>query len=311
MTSTVASTSFDILGPDGTLRAESWGQVGAPVVVLVHGYPDNRSEWRGVAERLCDRYQVIAYDVRGAGESFRPKGRAAYRLDRLTADFKAVIDAVSPDRPVHLVAHDWGSVQSWEFVTEPSLKGRIASYVSCSGPCLDHAGFWMRSRLLKPTPRHLYQFMMQMLKSWYIYMFQLPWLPEALWRLFAGPRWPALMKLIEGLEIEARPTQTQDGVHGIWLYRANVFQRSMAPRERHAHAPVLLLVPTKDRFVSPWLSEDLERWVPQLERREIPARHWVPIADPAGFAQHVRSFIDRLPPERHAHPAGSIRASWA
>ena len=295
MTRPLPSTTFEILGPDGALRAESWGPVGAPVVVLVHGYPDNRSEWRPVAERLADRYQVVAYDVRGAGDSIRPKGRAAYRLDRLTADFKAVIDVVSPGRPVHLVGHDWGSVQCWEFVTEPALKGRIASYVSCSGPSLDHAGFWMRGLMSRPTPRNLYRFAMQMLKSWYVYFFQLPWLPEVLWRRFSGPRWPALMRLIEGLHIEARPTQAEDGAHGVWLYRANVFQRLMAPRERHAHAPVLLLVPTKDRFVSPWMSEDLERWVPQLERREIPARHWVPISDPDGFAQHVRSFIDRIP----------------
>lgn len=301
------STTFDVLGPDGPLRAESWGQVGHPVVVLVHGYPDNRSEWRPMAQYLAARqYQVVAYDVRGAGESIKPKGRAAYRLDRLMADFKAVIDVVSPDRPVHLVGHDWGSVQAWEFATEPALKGRIASYVSCSGPCLDHAGFWLRSRLHKPTPKHLYQFAMQMLKSWYVYMFQLPWLPEAQWRLFVGRQWPALMRLIEGLHIEPRATQTSDGMHGVWLYRANVFQRMMAPRERYAQAPVLVLVPTKDRFVSPWLSEDLSRWVPQLERREIDARHWVPISDPQGFAQHVLSFIQRVPAVQDAQAAQAV-----
>ena len=307
--SALPSTPFDILGPQGKLRAERWGAPGAPVVVLVHGYPDNREEWRPVAERLARHYQVVAYDVRGAGGSFRPTGRAAYRLDRLTADFKAVIDTVSPDRPVHLVGHDWGSVQCWEFATEPALKGRIASYVSCSGPCLDHAGFWMRSRLQKPTPRHLYQFTMQMLKSWYVYMFQLPWLPEAQWRFFVGRHWPALMKLIEGVEIEARPTQTEDGAHGVWLYRANVFQRMMAPRERYAHAPVLVLVPTQDRFVSPWLSEDLSRWVPQLERQEIRARHWVPISDPEGFAQHVLSFIKRFPIGDAVERSASAQAS--
>ncbi|TAK96719.1 MAG: alpha/beta fold hydrolase [Aquabacterium sp.] len=291
MTASLPSTCFDIQGPDGVLRAESWGPADAPVIVLVHGYPDNRSEWREVAEQLADQYRVVAYDVRGAGDSFKPTGRAAYRLDRLTADFKAVIDAVSPNRPVHLVGHDWGSVQSWEFVTEPSLKGRIASYVSCSGPCLDHMGFWLRGRLSRPTPRHLYQFVIQMLKSWYVYMFQLPWWPEAQWRLFIGKHWPTLVRWTEGTIITPRPTQVSDGMHGVWLYRANVFQRVMAPRERHAQAPVMVLVATKDNFVSPWLSEDLSRWVPSLERREIKAAHWVNVADPVGFASHVRSFI--------------------
>lgn len=300
MKPTITSTSFDILGPHGTLRAERWGPVGAPVVVLVHGYPDNRSEWRAVAERLAQRYQVVAYDVRGAGESFKPTGRAAYKLANLTADFTAVINSVSPDRPVHLVAHDWGSVQSWEFVTEPALKGRIASYTSCSGPCLDHVGHWMRARLSKPTPKHLGQFTMQMLKSWYVFMFQLPWVAEILWHLFVGRTWPQLMRWLEGTEIEARPSQTSDGAHGVWLYRANVLQRMMRPGMRYAHAPVLVLVPTQDHFVSPWLSEGLSRWVPHITRREIKAGHWVVIKEPELFSQHVRSFIDPIPIQTEA-----------
>lgn len=299
-----ASTTFDVLGPDGTLRAQSWGQVGDQVVVLVHGYPDNRSEWRPIAERLAARrYHVIAYDVRGAGDSFKPKGRAAYRLPRLTADFKAVIDTVSPDRPVHLVGHDWGSVQGWEFATEPALAGRIASYTSCSGPCLDHAGHWLRGLLRRPTPRNLYRFGMQMLKSWYIYMFQMPWLPEAQWRWGIGRHWPTLMRWIEGVRIEPRPTQTADGVHGIWLYRANVFQRMLAPGQRHAHAPVHLIVPTRDRFVSPWITEDLSRWVGQLQRTEMDAGHWVLIQDPARFADILLGFIEQVPASALAAPA--------
>jgi pimeloyl-ACP methyl ester carboxylesterase len=68
----------------------------------------------------------------------------------------------------------------------------------------------------------------------------------------------------------------------------------MAPRERFAHAPVLLLVPRGDLFISPWLTEDLARWVPSLERIELRARHWLPMSDPALFAGHVRRFIDRI-----------------
>jgi len=293
MTTSIPSTCFDINGSDGTLRAESWGAPDRPVVVLVHGYPDNRSEWREVAEQLADQYRVVAYDVRGAGDSFKPSGRAAYRLERLMSDFKAVIDAVSPNQPVHLVGHDWGSVQCWEFATEPALKGRIASYVSCSGPCLDHFGFWIRNRLSKPTPRHLYQLIVQMLKSWYVYLFQLPWLPELLWRFVFGRHWPAVVRLTEGTVIQPRLTQISDAQCGVWLYRANIFQRIAAPRERYAQMPVMVLAPTRDNYVSPWLSEDLSRWVPRLERCEIAAGHWVIIADPQGFAQRVRSFIER------------------
>lgn len=283
-----------IQGPDGVLALRSWGAPGRPVVVCVHGYPDNSSKWEDVARHLVPDFQVVAYDVRGAGESFTPRDRQGYALPRLTADFRAVIDAVSPGAPVHLVGHDWGSVQSWEFVTDPSLAGRIASYTSCSGPCLDHVGHWMRDQLRHPTPARLGRVGLQALKSWYVYLFHLPWVPEALWRHALGPNWPRLMRLLERTEVTARPTQTTDGVHGIGLYRANMLPRLLRPGARHAHAPVQVLVPTQDRFVSPWLSEDLGRWAPQLQRTEIPAGHWVTLKQPELFAGHVRRFISGL-----------------
>lgn len=295
MTPRKPSTSFVVHGPHGPLAVQRWGHASLPVVILVHGYPDNRSKWEPVAQQLSEGYQVIAYDVRGAGDSFKPKRRADYKLEYLTADFKAVLQAVSPNRPVHLVAHDWGSVQSWEFVTDPMLKGRIASFTSCSGPCLDHVGHWLRDSLRHPSPGNLGRVAMQMIKSWYVYMFQLPLLPEALWRTVVGPNWTSLMRWLERTEITPRPSQTSDGVHGVGLYRANVFQRMMKPQQRVAHAPVQVLVPTKDRFVSPWLSENLSQWAPQLVRREIAAGHWVTLKQPELFSQYVRSFIDGIP----------------
>jgi pimeloyl-ACP methyl ester carboxylesterase len=305
--SPVLSTSFDISGPDGTLRAQRWAPADPaaaqqaerlPMVVLVHGYPDNRSEWAPVAEQLAQRYQVVAYDVRGAGESFKPTARAAYRLEHLEADFTAVLNTICPvspgqaTRPVHLVGHDWGSVQGWEFVTSPALKGRIASYTSCSGPGLDHTGFWARDSLR--SPGRFIKLVLQLLKSWYVFFFQLPWLPELQWRLVMGRAWPTVLRWIEGAHIAPRPTQASDGALGVNLYRANVFQRIMAPKERFAHAPVLLLVPRGDLFISPWMTQDLARWVPTLQRIELRARHWLPMSDPALFAGQVRQFIEGI-----------------
>ena len=85
-----------------------------PTVLLVHGFPDTHAVWDAVAERLAVRFHVVTYDVRGAGDSSRPSGRDAYRFEHLVADMRAVLDAVSPQAPVHLAGHDWGSIQSWE-----------------------------------------------------------------------------------------------------------------------------------------------------------------------------------------------------
>lgn len=293
--SPIPTEHFFVQGPDGQLAVQRWGDRSRPVIVLVHGYPDNRHKWDEVALLLSKRFQVVAYDVRGAGASFRPTRKQDYKLARLTADFTAVINAVSPTQPVHLVAHDWGSVQSWEFVSEPVLKGRIASYTSCSGPCLDHMGHWMREQLGKPTPTHLFRLTVQLIKSWYVYLFHLPAVPELMWRHLTGPNWPRLMRWLEGVQIQPRPTQADDGANGVNLYRANVFPCLIHPRERVAHAPVQVIVPLRDHFVSPALSENLHRWAPGYVRREIDAGHWITVQEPRLFADAVLAFIDQLP----------------
>ena len=145
MSATLIPRARLVDGPDGPLAVQQWGSPGRSTIVFIHGYPDHSGIWARIAPLLADQWQVVAYDVRGAGASFVPARTADYQLPRLVADLRAVIDALSPDRPVHLVAHDWGSIQGWEAVTDPTLRGRIASYTSCSGPCLDHAGHWMRA----------------------------------------------------------------------------------------------------------------------------------------------------------------------
>lgn len=312
--------SFTVRGPDGDLAVTTWGAPHLPVIVFVHGYPDNQTKWNDVARHLCKGYHVVTYDVRGCGRSFTPPAtRASYKLERLCADFTAVINAVSPNRAVHMVAHDWGSIQAWEFATEPALKGRIASYTSVSGPCLDHVGHWMRDRLKRPTPGNLFQFVKQLFKSWYIYFFHLPWVPEALWRGVVGRNWHVILRLLENTHAKPREAQARDGANGVWLYRANMLPRLFGPRARHAQAPVQVLVPVQDNYVNPSLSENLTPWVPRLWRREVQAGHWLTLKHPEMFASLVREFIEHIDgaPESPAlrkarvQPDGEVRATRA
>src|SRR4051812_22874975 len=116
-----------VTSADGTrIAVYEYGEPTAPVLIAVHGYPDNATLWEPVATRLAEHFRVVTNDVRGAGESDEPRQRAAYGLERLEEDFTAVLDEVSPERPVQLLAHDWGSIQSWHFVTSERLTGRIA-----------------------------------------------------------------------------------------------------------------------------------------------------------------------------------------
>lgn len=293
-----------VTGPSGVpLAVYQDGDPARPTVLLVHGYPDDHQVWDDVAAQLAADHHVVRYDVRGAGGSGRPGPVRDYLLDHLADDLFAVAAATSPDRPVHVVAHDWGSVQSWEAVTTTGAEQRIASFTSVSGPCLDHVGHWNRRRLRRPTPRHLAQLVNQLGHSWYIAAFHVPVLAPALWRYRLARRWPTVLRVVEGVPERAghpQATLADDAVHGIKLYRANMLPRLRRPRLRSTGIPVQLVTLSGDHYVRPALNADLERWVPTLRRRTMDAGHWTAllvhgpelaalvrafVADPAGDAE--------------------------
>jgi NAD(P)-dependent dehydrogenase (short-subunit alcohol dehydrogenase family)/pimeloyl-ACP methyl ester carboxylesterase len=237
-------------------------------VILVHGYPDNLSVWDGVAERLSERYRVVRYDVRGHGESEAPDGRDGYRIARLNEDLRAVKDAVSPGGPVHLVGHDWGSIQCWAAL-DPAL---FASYTSISGPDLRHAGSWLRGWRRRPL-----QVLRQAAHSWYIGAFQLPVLPELVWRL------PRLRRKFHADYRDAR--------NGIELYRANMPATS---KPTEVAVPVQQIALTQDPFVTLPLLTSADRWCDRLWRRELAAGHWAPRTHPDAVARLISEFIEHV-----------------
>lgn len=284
-----------IQGDGVELAAYRWGKANGPVLLLVHGYPDSHEVWLPLVRELAAEFQIIAYDVRGFGASDIPRKRLDYHLEKLANDLEAVIKTVSPERAVHLVAHDWGSIQAWEAVTEPRIQPLLASYTSISGPCLDHVGHWLRERLKQKRPRALMQLLGQLLSSWYIALFHTPLLPELTWRLGLDKAWPLFLRRIEGVR-RATPSRSQrsDGVHGVKLYRANFIRSLLHPRLRPTGVPVQLVVPRHDRFVRPHLFDHLERWAPRLHRREASAGHWQLLAEPEQLATWLREFIGQI-----------------
>jgi NAD(P)-dependent dehydrogenase (short-subunit alcohol dehydrogenase family)/pimeloyl-ACP methyl ester carboxylesterase len=283
-----------------------------PTVVLVHGYPDSKEVWSEVAPRLAGRFHVVLYDVRGHGRSTAPEPlHGGFILEKLTDDFLAVADAVSPDRPVHLVGHDWGSVQCWEFVTVGCTEGRIASFTSMSGPSLDHFGHWIKQRVKRPTPRKVGQLLGQGAKSWYVYLLHTPVLPELAWRGPLGKRWPGMLRRAEKLSPGDYPTPSlaTDAAHGAWLYRDNVRVRLSRPRDdAYAHAPVQLVTPLGDPFLSERLYDGLEVWAPQLTRRTLPDKHWIPRTRPDQLAAWITEFVTAV---EEGRPAPAVTGKYA
>lgn len=290
-------TMRPIVGAGGVrLAVTERGRGNGPTVVAVHGYPDNQSVWDLVADDLAADHHVVTYDVRGAGDSDAPGHRHEYRLDRLVADLVAVIDAVEPDRPVHLLGHDWGSIQGWAAVTDPGVARRIASYTSISGPSLDHVGHWMRARR-RPGSGRWRQLGSQALHSWYVVLFHTPLAPVA-WRRGLGRLWPTVLERRENAPVDERwpgPHLADDAARGVQLYRANMLQRTTAaarhPGRARTEVPVQLLVPVGDRFVTPALLDGIEEIAPNLVRREVGGRHWLPRSRPDLVARLTRAHV--------------------
>jgi pimeloyl-ACP methyl ester carboxylesterase len=280
------------------LLVRTAGHPDHPTVVLIHGYPDTQMVWAPVVERLATRFHVVTYDVRGAGGSSAPRGRAAYHFDRLADDFDAVWRAVIPSQPpraVHLVGHDWGGLQGWEFVTSPRFAGRLASFTTIAGPALGHA--LDATRATRPTRpcRDLLRALDRARRSWYIVPLCVPGGPTLMWKVaLAGGRWRRWLTDVEGLAVDEAypaPTVSADGCHGANLYRANIPHRvirrnPLAP----AHAPVQLVVPTGDRFISDSYYDAAVRVAPILRRRELAGSHWAPRAQPDLIAEWVAEF---------------------
>ena len=269
------------------LCVKTYGQPTRPALVLVHGYPDHQAVWEPVIAYLSQDYFVVSYDVRGAGESSIPQKISDYRLARLSQDLEEVVSKVLPNRGFHLAAHDWGSIQSWEAVTSSEFKGRILSYSSISGPCLDHAAFWMR----KQFAQHKLKFLKQIRKSWYIAAFQLPMVAPMLWHFFKPEQWRnVVMRLERHTDIAMNPHVAQDGCHGVQLYRANFIPRLLKPRPRYAVCPVQAIVLKYDQFVSPELADEMSDWVEHFQRVELAANHWAILSQPQAVATAIRDF---------------------
>ena len=246
-----------------------------PTLVLVHGYPDDHRVFLPAIRELGSTHHVVAYDTRNAGASAVVGSPGDFTLATLADDLYAVLDAVGA-AGVHLVGHDWGSIQCWAAVQDPRAATRISRYTSISGPDLRHFARWVRSRIR--NPRSWRQLAGQLLRSWYIAAFLVPVLPEAAWRLILTRRYEGLAKRSVG----------NDPVRGLALYRSNIPSARHWPPAARVTIPVQVVVPARDPFLSPDLVQGLERWVEDLSVVRVDSGHWWPATRPAEFAELLR-----------------------
>jgi len=282
------------------------GNPDGPTVVLVHGFPDSHVLWDGVVPLLAERFRIIRYDNRGVGLSSTPKPVSAYTMARFADDFSAVTAELSPGRPVHVLAHDWGSVGIWEYLKRPGASDRVASFTSVSGPSQDQLVEYIFGGLRRPwRPRTFARAVSQALRLTYMVFFSIPVLAPLLLRAALSSK-AIRRNVVDNIPdelIHHSDSLASDAARSVKTYPANYF-RSFSGRGEGIHVvdvPVQLIVNTQDKYVRPYGYDETARWVPRLWRRDIKAGHFSPMSHPRVMAAAVHDFADLVegkPPSR-------------
>ena len=245
---------------------------GGPLVLLLHGFPDCSYTWRHQLPALADAgFHAVAPDLRGYDGSSRPKGIAAYSTSALATDIAGLVTALGAER-ADVVAHDWGGGVAWAFaMLHPGMLRRLAI-------------------LNAPHPvafrRHL-RTLQQARRSWYIFAFHLPVMPElglarndfaSLRRVFrnASVRPGAFTEDDIERHIDAlRPPGALTAAIG--YYRAAFRSAGREPlRARRVDHPVVVLWGDQDKYLGRELAEPGSEWVPNARVRRVPeAGHWI------------------------------------
>jgi pimeloyl-ACP methyl ester carboxylesterase len=254
------------------------GPDGADIVVLLHGFPQNRHEWVGVTPHLVAAgYRVLAPDQRGYSPGARPSGRRAYVQSQLVADVIALIDATGAEK-VHLVGHDWGALVAWAVTARHPERVRTLTAVSVPHP---KAFAWA-------MPRG------QVLKSWYMAAFQLPALPE---RLLTTQRGLSMLGggglTPEQMNAYVEPLGHDGLTAALNWYRALPWSQREKGYARRSTVPTTYVWSDGDTALGRAGAEATERFVDAPYRFAVlpGISHWIPDEAPDALAELI---LDRI-----------------
>ena len=262
------------------------GSRSAPLVLLLHGFPQCWYQWRLVMPHLAEQFHVVAPDMRGYNWSGKPPGVDSYSHDRLAGEVAGLVEAFGHER-AHVVGHDWGGLVAWYAgIFRPERVDRL---VVINAP---HPGAYQRE--LTRT--------LQWLRSYYVYLFQLPWLPEALSRVSVGQTLRASAYVPGAFPDEAIDVY-RNGISqpGAATAMINYYRAAFRYTLRHGHAPgvngmiarrTMLIWGVRDFALTRELSYDLDRWVPGIHIHRIEdSGHWVPEEKPRQTAELLAGFL--------------------
>lgn len=245
---------------------------GEGLVLLLHGFPEFWYSWRHQIEALSDQYTVVAPDLRGYNLSDKPPDRSDYEIGHLVSDIVGLIHHFGRDKAA-VIGHDWGASIAWAVAAmRPEMLWKLGALQVPPIPV------WKRNQSAK-----------QFLASWYMFFFQLPFLPELRLRfnnytgLADALRTSTVEPNIFGEEEISHyvASWSQPGATTAMLnyYRANILKRlfSMGEPPSRIQVPTLFIYGERDTAILPATVLGVGDMVdgPYTEHRIQGAGHWV------------------------------------
>lgn len=260
-----------------------------PLVVLLHGFPQFHHMWRFQISALVEAgFRVVAPDMRGYNLSDKPRGIEHYRIETLARDVEQLISERGEERAT-VIGHDWGAIVAW-FVAMQHPE-RVEKLGILNVP---HPARFLFDGLVMPR---------QLLKSFYVFFFQVPLLPEKVLRAedfaalragFRGDRRRPGAIPAEDVERYVAAMARPGALTGAINYYRALFQGPSRTRAllKKVEAQTLVIWGEKDAFLSQELAEPGPLWVPNLRVERLPdASHWVAEDSPDEVNELLLDFL--------------------
>ena len=256
------------------------------LMLMLHGFPEFWYSWRHQIPEFAKNYKVVALDLRGYNDSDKPADKSAYVMDEFIRDVEGVIKGLGYDKCI-LVGHDWGGAIAWNFAyAHPEMVERLII-------------------LNLPHPAKFAEGMrnpQQLLRSSYMFFFQIPWLPEF---LIQSSDYQPIETAIKGMAVNKSAITKEDleaykdaaakrgAMTATLNYYRNIFQQRMTSQDWSVlSVPTLMIWGEKDTALGKELTYGTEAYVRDFQIKYIPdCSHWVQQEQPQLVNQYMREFL--------------------
>lgn len=256
-----------------------------PLMLMLHGFPEFWYSWRHQIPEFATDYKVVALDLRGYNDSEKPQAQSAYVMSEFIKDIKGVIEGLGYDSCV-LVAHDWGGAIAWQFAhTHPEMLEKLIV-------------------MNIPHPAKFFQglsTLQQLRRSWYIFFFQLPVLPELWLQAFDYQK---IGDIFTNMAIDKNAFTPEDikaykdaaAKRGALTAMLNYYRNILGKRQQQKwsllNVPTLMIWGEEDTALGKELTYGTSELVRNCQIKYIPnCSHWVQQEQPELVNQYMQEFL--------------------